>query len=350
MSAEPIQSGERPDVSVVIVTHNGREQALTTLRSARAALGWAVAEWLVVDAGSTDGTPDAIEAAFADVRVLRRENRGFAASNNVALPVARGRYVLLLNPDVEFAHGTLGELVAAMDARPRLGIASVVQTDSAGDPLPSIRRHPSPLRTLGEALFVNHLPGGRALQEPVAPGPRYERAGAADWLVGAFLIARAEAVAEVGPLDERFFLYAEETDWCYRFGESGWEVGHVPVLTVVHHCGGGSDGPLKPQLTHSRILFARKHYGRAKAVAIRGALVLGHALRAAASASLGLVAGARHRERARHEAAALKVALGAPPPLGPYAAGGPPAGPPPGLAGVPAADASTASARPLIRR
>jgi N-acetylglucosaminyl-diphospho-decaprenol L-rhamnosyltransferase len=346
MSAEPIQSGERPDVSVVIVTHNGREQALATLRSARAALGWAEAEWLVVDAGSTDGTPEAIEAAFADVRVLRRENRGFAASNNVALPLARGRYLLLLNPDVEFAHGTLGELVAAMDARPRLGIASVVQTDSAGDPLPSIRRHPSPLRTLGEALFVNHLPGGQGLQEPVAPGPRYGRPGAADWLVGAFLIARAEAVAEVGPLDERFFLYSEETDWCYRFGEAGWEVGHLPTITVIHHCGGGSDGPLKPQLTHSRILFARKHYGRAKAVAIRGALVLGHALRAAASASLGLVAGARHRERARHEGAALKVALGAPPPLGPYAAGAPPMGPPPGAA----ADASTVAARPLVRR
>jgi GT2 family glycosyltransferase len=325
MSAEPTQGSERPDVSVVVVTHNGREQALTTLRSARAALGWAEAEWLVVDAGSTDGTPDAIEAAFADVR---------------------GRYVLLLNPDVEFAHGTLGELVAAMDARPRLGIAGVVQTDSAGDPLPSIRRHPSPLRTLGEALFVNHLPGGHGLQEPVAPGPRYEHPGAADWLVGAFLIARAEAVAEVGPLDERFFLYSEETDWCYRFGRAGWGVGHLPVITVIHHCGGGSDGPLKPQLTHSRILFARKHYGRAKAVAIRGALALGHALRAAASASLGLVAGARHRERARHEGAALKVALGAPPPLGPYAAGAPPMGPPPGAA----RGASTASARPLIRR
>jgi N-acetylglucosaminyl-diphospho-decaprenol L-rhamnosyltransferase len=346
MWAESTPGGGRPDVSVVIVTHNGRDQALTTLRSARAALGWAEAEWLVVDAGSSDGTPDAIEAAFRDVRVLRRENRGFAASNNAALPLVRGRYVLLLNPDVEFAHGTLGELVAAMDARPRLGIASVVQIDSDGDPLPSIRRHPSPLRTLGEALFVNHLPGGHRLQEPVAPGPRYERAGPADWMVGAFLIARAEAVAQVGRLDERFFLYSEETDWCYRFGQAGWEVGHLPVLTVIHHCGGGSDGPLKPQLTHSRILFARKHYGRAKAVAIRGALALGHALRAAASASLGLVAGPRHRERARHESAALKVALGAAPPLGPYAAGAPPTVPP----AVAGEGASTASAQPLIRR
>jgi GT2 family glycosyltransferase len=344
MSAEATQVGGRPDVSVVVVTHNGRDQALATLRSARASLGWAEAEWLVVDAGSTDGTPDAIEATFRDVRVLRRENRGFAASNNAALPIARGRYLLLLNPDVEFAHGNLGELVAAMDARPRLGLASVIQTDAAGDPLPSIRRFPSPLRTLGEALFVNRLPGGHALQEPVSPGPRYDRVGAADWLVGAFLIARAEAVAEVGPLDERFFLYSEETDWCYRFGAAGWDVGHLPVATVVHHCGGGSDGPLKPQLTHSRILFARKHYGRAKAMAIRGALALGHALRAAASASLGLVAGARHRERARHEGAALKVALGAPPPLGPYAGGTPPLAPPPG------AGASAASPRPLIRR
>ncbi|HTT95660.1 MAG TPA: glycosyltransferase [Solirubrobacterales bacterium] len=332
MSAE--REASRPDLSVVVVTHNGRRKALETLASAQAAQGWIDAEWFVVDAGSGDGTPDAIEARFPTVRVLRRENRGFAASNNVALERARGRYVLLLNPDVEFSSGNLAELVAAMDARPGTGIASVVQTDADGSLQPSIRRFPSVLRGIGEALFSYHWPLGRGLQEPVAPGPRYERAGDADWMSGAFLIARAEAVAEVGPLDERFFLYSEETDWCYRFKRAGWGVEHLPVATVVHHCGGGSDGVLKPQLTHSKMLFARKHYGRVRAAAIRGALALGHALRVFSGTVLGLFAGARHRERAAHEAAALKVALGAPPPYGPYAAN---AG-----AGVAAADPSPA--------
>src|SRR5882757_2375770 len=182
MSAE--SESFRPDLSVVVVTHNGRQKALETLASAQAAQGWIDAEWFVVDAGSSDGTPDAIEERFPDVRVLRRENRGFAASNNVALERARGRYVLLLNPDVEFSSGNLAELVAAMDARPRTGIASVIPTDADGGFQPSIRRFPSALRGIGEALFSYHWPLGRALQEPVGPGPRYERAGPADWMSG----------------------------------------------------------------------------------------------------------------------------------------------------------------------
>ncbi|HEY2478716.1 MAG TPA: glycosyltransferase family 2 protein [Solirubrobacterales bacterium] len=308
--------GGRPDLSVIVVTHNGREQALTTLESALGAQGWLDVEWLVVDAGSTDGTPSAVAERFPDVKLFLRDNRGFAASNNVALREARGRYVLLLNPDVEFRHGSLAELVAAMDARPEVGLASVIQSDADGRPLPSIRRFPSPLRSLGEALFADHWPLGRGLQERVVGGARYHRAGAADWLVGAFLIARREAVEDVGPLDERFFLYSEECDWCYRFWKTGWQVEHLPNLTVVHHCGGGSSGALKPQLTHSRILFAEKHYGRAKAAGIRAAHALRHAIRVAAFAPLGIFSAAR-RERARSELAGLRVALGASgPPLG----------------------------------
>ncbi len=300
----------RPDLSVIVVTHNGREQALATLESALSAQGWLDAEWLVVDAGSSDGTPEAVASRFPDVKVLRRENRGFAASNNVALREARGRYVLLLNPDVEFRHGSLAELVAAMDARPEVGLASVIQSDAEGRPLPSIRRFPSPARSFGEALFADHWPLGRSLQERVLGGARYQRAGTADWLVGAFLIARREAVRDVGPLDERFFLYSEECDWCYRFWQAGWQVEHLPNLTVVHHCGSGSSGALKPQLTHSRILFAEKHFSPLKAAGIRAGHVLRHAIRVAIFAPLGAFSRGR-RERARNELAGLKVALGA---------------------------------------
>jgi N-acetylglucosaminyl-diphospho-decaprenol L-rhamnosyltransferase len=305
-----------PDLSIIVVTHNGRKKALETLDSAAAAQGWLDVEWLVVDAGSTDGTPEAIAGAFPDVRLFPRENRGFAASNNVALREARGRYVLLLNPDVEFRHGSLAELVAAMDARPEIGLASVIQSDADGNPLPSIRRFPSPARSLGEALFADKWPVGRGLQERVMSRGRYQRAGTADWLVGAFLIARREAVEAVGPLDERFFLYSEECDWCYRFWQAGWQVEHLPNLTVVHHCGDGSSGALMAQLTHSRILFADKHYGRIKAFGVRAGHVLRHALRVAIFAPLGLFSSSR-RARSRNELAGLRVALGiASPPLG----------------------------------
>jgi GT2 family glycosyltransferase len=307
---------ERPDLSVIVVTHNGREMALETLRSALAATGEISAEWMVVDAGSTDGTPDAIESELG-LSVLRRDNRGFAASNNVALAEARGRYVLLLNPDVEIRSGTLAELVAAMDARPGLGMASVVQRGTAGELQDSIRRFPSPLRSLGEALFAAHWPALRTLQELETRPERYRREGPADWLVGAFLIARREAVEEVGAMDERFFLYSEEIDWCYRFWQAGWPVAHLPSMTITHHAGGRSRGDLMAQLSHSRLLFAAKHYGVARRRAIRAALALGHVIRIAVFAPLALVRPAE-LERVRAERAGLRVIFGSPPPLGPY--------------------------------
>jgi N-acetylglucosaminyl-diphospho-decaprenol L-rhamnosyltransferase len=309
----------RPDLSVITVTHNGREMALRTLRSALAAAGSAEIEWLVVDAGSSDGTPDAIEHELEGVQVLRRDNRGFAASNNVALERARGRYVLLLNPDVEILSGTLTELVAAMDERPALGLASVVQRGTDGELQPSIRRFPSPLRSLGESLFAAHWPAMRTLQELETRPRPYEHEREVDWLVGAFLIARREAVQAVGPMDERFFLYSEEIDWCYRFWRAGWPVAHLPAMAVTHHCGGRSHGDLMAQLSHSRLLFAEKHYRPARRLGIRAALALGHVVRIAIFGAAALARPAQ-RKRVRAEWAALRVILGRTgPPLGPYA-------------------------------
>lgn len=313
------ESGSQPDISVIVVTHNGREMALRTLRSAMAASAGVSLEWLVVDAGSTDGTADAIEAEFGGVRVLRRDNRGFAASNNAALGLAGGRYVLLLNPDVEIRSGGLAELIAAMDARPRIGVASVVQHGSEGNLQPSIRRFPSPLRSFGEALFAAHWPILRTCQELETRRAPYESEVDVDWLVGAFLIARREAVSSVGPLDERFFLYSEEIDWCYRFWQAGWPVTHLPVISITHHAGKRSRGDLMAQLSHSRMLFANKHYGALRRLGIQAGLALGHGIRIAVFSPLALFHGSA-RNRVRAEIAGLRVVLGfSRPPLGPYA-------------------------------
>lgn len=325
----------RPDLSIVVVTHDGRELALRTLRSAHAALGPVEAEWFVVDADSRDGVAEAIEAEFDDVRVIRRPNEGFAASNNVALGLARGRYVLLLNPDVEVRDGTFAELVAAMDARPRIGLASVPQRGPGGEFQPSVRRFPSPARSLGEALFAARWPAFAGLQELDTREGAYAHERPIDWAVGAFLLARAEALAAVGPLDPQFFLYSEEIDWCYRFWAAGWPVALLPTMTVTHHVGGRSRGDLMAQLSHSRLIFAGKHYGRRRRAGIRAALGLGHLIRIGLWGPTSLV---RPSERGRVDAelAGLRVILGrAAPPLGPYAAGGPAAGMRPGTATIP---------------
>lgn len=308
-------SAPTPDLSVVVVTHNGREMALRTLRSARAALGRAEAEWIVADSESTDGTPAAIEAEFDDVLVLRVPNRGFAAGNNAGIHHARGRYVLLLNPDVEVLEGTLGDLVAALDSRPDVGIASVVQVGTDGRLQYSMRRFPSPLRDLGESLFAAHWPVGGTVQELEMRRELYGREHSPDWVVGAFLCARAEAVAKIGPLDERFFLYSEEIDWCKRARDAGWDVRHLPTMTVVHHAGRRDGGDLMAQLAYSRTLYAQKHNRPLRAWAIRAALAVGYLARIGTSAVLApLRPSARRRLRA--ESRALAVLLGrAEPPL-----------------------------------
>ncbi len=308
---------KRPDLSVIVVTHDRTELALATLASAQAAAEGVEAQWLVVDSGSTDDTPDAIERRFPDVQVLRCANVGFAAANNVALPLARGRYVLLLNPDVEIASGTFAQLLAALDARPRVGIASVIQQGTEGELQYSIRRYPSPLRAFGEALPLprggapstltrgplsvlargplsalargplsvlargplSALTRGRFSEEERTPA-RYHEEHSADWLVGAFLIARAEVITQIGGLDERFFLYSEETDWCYRARAAGWDVRHLPRMVVTHHNTPTARPELVAQLSYAKLLFARKHYARAHALAIGAALALRHGLRA----------------------------------------------------------------------
>ncbi len=306
-----------PDLSVVIVTYNGRDMALATLRSARAAVGDADVEWIVVDSGSSDGTPDAVRGSFPDVQVIAGENRGFAAGNNLGLERARGRHVLLLNPDVEIERGTFGELVAAMDERPGVGVVSVIQQGADGRLQPSIRRFPTVGRDLGESLFATRWPMLRTCQELETRPEVYAREGPVDWVVGAFLLARAAAIRDVGPMDDGFFLYSEEVDWCYRFQAAGWEVRHLPLMTITHHAGRRDRGDLMAQLAYSRRRFATKHYGWARARGIQAALALGNLMRILVLAPAAVRR--RHaRERLVSESRALAVQLGltGPPRLG----------------------------------
>jgi GT2 family glycosyltransferase len=307
VSAEDTPSRQTPaDLSVIVVTHERPELALATLGSARAAAAGLDVEWLIVDSGSTQGTPEAIEQRFPEMRVLRRANIGFAAANNVALALARGRYVLLLNPDVEIAAGGFAELLQALDARPEVGVASVIQRGSEAELQLSIRRYPSPRRALGEALALS---GAGWCEEERRPA-RYQEEHSVDWLVGAFLIARAEVVADIGGLDERFFLYSEETDWCYRARAAGWDVRHLPQMTITHHTTASTKPELVAQLSYAKVLFARKHYSRAHVAAIRLALGLRHALRALMLAVSPRRRDARSRERRVAERHALGVLAG----------------------------------------
>lgn len=308
----------RPDLSVIVVTHQGGELALKTLRSARERSGAIDVEWLAVDSGSTDGTPDLLERELPDIPLERRPNIGFAAANNLALARARGRYVLLLNPDMEVRSGTLAELVGAMDERPEVGVASVVQLWPEGGVQRTIRRFPSPARQIGEALSLQRVPALARLGEEETREEPYWREIEADWLVGGFLLVRREALEAAGGMDERFFLFSEETDWCYRIRRAGWGIRHLPLMTVVHHTGRSARPDLFAQNSHSKVLYARKHFRGGRSALFRAAIALRHALRLAMVAPVALVRPAM-RPRASAERRALMVVIGAAaPPFHPH--------------------------------
>jgi GT2 family glycosyltransferase len=310
-AAEPRDLSERarPDLSVIVVTHNRAELAITTLRSARAAAGDLRVQWIVIDSGSSDGTPEAIQAAFADVVIQREENIGFAAANNRGLPLASGRYVLLLNPDVEIERGTFAQLVARLDERTDIGLASVVQKAPDGRLQYSIRRFPSPWLAFGEAIAAASWTPFRGWREEESRPAIYEAESVVDWVVGAFLIVRAEALAQVGGMDERFFLYSEEIDWCYRFSQAGWTVAHLPAMAITHHVGYAPRPDLCAQLSYAKILFAEKHYGKTNTLVIRAELALRHCIRASVGSAIGRLKPA-WAARAKAERHALRVVLG----------------------------------------
>ena len=298
-----VRQAARPDLSIVVVTHNGRDLALATLESAMMHLGELSVEWVIVDSGSTDDTPDAIERRWPEIEVTRLANVGFAAANNAGFAGATGRYLLALNPDTSVRWGRFRVLVDAMDARPEVGAASVIQEEADGS-LQSIRRDPSVARALSEALLLRRLPGCRSWQERELDQGVYAEERRADWLVGAVLLLRREAVAEVGGFDERFFMYSEEADLCRRIRDAGWDVRHLPVMKILHY-GGAPNPRLAAQSSFSRLEYAAKHFGQVRAVLYRCALALHHVVRLIGTA----LRPAQHARRAG-ELRALRVVLG----------------------------------------
>ena len=215
----------------------------------------------MVDSGSTDGTPDAIERELPGVTVIRRPNIGFAAANNVGLRVARGRYMLLLNPDLEIVEGTLAQLVAEMDQRPEVGITSSITHYPDGELQTSIRRFPSPSAPARRGADAHAPARARRTCRRTSRGEeRYGHEQSADWLSGSFLLARREAVEQAGGMDERFFLFSEETDWCRRVRTAGWDIRHLPTLRLTHHTGRTERPDLFAQNSYSKVLYARKHF------------------------------------------------------------------------------------------
>ncbi|MDZ4655865.1 MAG: dTDP-4-dehydrorhamnose reductase [Coriobacteriia bacterium] len=221
------------DTDVIIVAHNAGGFLEAAVTSAREQVG--AGRILVMDAESTDGSVNAICTRFSDVQVLAVPNAGFAASNNRGISLTSGRFVLLLNPDAELCNGAVRVLVDYAEEHPEVGIvgASILNPDGSLQ-ANAFGRFPSLLEYLRLRIWrlTQRLKGNRSLS-PMA----FDVPTSVDWTTGAAMLVRREAIEDVGFMDEGYFLYYEDVDWCWRMREKGWGVVVVPQARVIHHLG-----------------------------------------------------------------------------------------------------------------
>jgi len=262
------------DLSFVLVNWNTRALILEALESIVDNVQGYSYEMLVVDNASEDGSADAIRSAFSRVDLIINErNLGFARAVNQALERATGRYVILLNSDAKLVNGAVQTLVAFMEANADVGVAGGQLINEDGSKQNAIAAFPS----LATELLNKRVLRILAPQRYPGKEVEYRRPVDVDSLVGACMVVRRHAIDEVGGLDERYFLFMEETDWCLRMWEKGWRVCFVPHAQIIH-LQGASASMVKPEskkeFYRSRYLFFEKHRGRVCITILKVGLVL----------------------------------------------------------------------------
>jgi len=253
MASSPTPSA---DVAVVVVTYDALpwiERCLASVHGVRT---------VVVDNGSQDGTVAFVRERFPEVRVVESENLGLAAGWNLGIRETESRYVLLLNADAWLVGDAFSRLVAFADSRPEAAIVGPRLLNPDGTLQRSVRGFPTLWRLATEYFFLRKLgPRSSALNAFYAGGFEHDEVREAEFVMGACMLARREAIEEVGELDEDYFLFSEETDWCFRFREAGWQVLFFPGAECVHLGGAGHGGRLYRENLRGHLLFFWKHRG-----------------------------------------------------------------------------------------
>jgi N-acetylglucosaminyl-diphospho-decaprenol L-rhamnosyltransferase len=238
-----------PALEVAIVSHGAEALLRRCLLSLRRHPADGDMRVTVVDSGSPDSTPDMVEREFPEVRLLRRGNIGFSAANNLVLRESDADAVLLLNPDTEVYAGTLDAALARLRAEPRIGIVGCKLVLESGELDHACKRSfPTPLSAIAHFTGVGRKDDASAsLSQYRATHLGDDEPGEVDAVNGAFMLCRSEAVREVGLLDEGYWLYMEDLDWCRRFWIAGWKVFYEPAGVALHVKGASSGERRRPK-------------------------------------------------------------------------------------------------------
>ncbi len=231
---------QNPILSVVIVNWNGREPLRLCLQSLHRHENTAHMEIIVSDNGSTDGSVAMLKEKFPAVRVIENgENLGFGAGNNRAIAVARGEYVLMLNPDMEFTEPGLEKLIAFMAARPTAGLIGCYIENPDGSFMRQCRRgYPDPITAFYKVSgLIRLFPRHPHIAKYFYGGQPTDAVLPVDAVSGSFMLARREALKKSGNFCEEYFMYVEDVDLCQKIRAAGYEVLYAPLMRIRHHGG-----------------------------------------------------------------------------------------------------------------
>ncbi|MEK3725851.1 glycosyltransferase family 2 protein [Paenibacillus sp. FSL H8-0034] len=280
------------DVSVIILNYNTCQLTLNAIKSVYDSQTSYSYEIIVVDNHSTDNSVMEIKRRHPDVRLIENpSNDGFSKGNNIGIKIAIGRYILLLNSDTIMGSDSLQTMIAFMDQNSSIGAAGckIVLPDGSLDKACK-RGFPTPSASFYYAFGISKL-------FPKVPRFNQYQLGyldpdqdyPVDCLVGAFMMVRKQVMDQVGMLDEEFFMYGEDIDWCYRIKQGGWQIHYYPYTQIVHHKGASSRRkPFKIiyEFHRAMYLFHRKHYRQKYNFVVNSLVYLGITLKFIVSLAL----------------------------------------------------------------
>ena len=301
-------------LSIIIVNWNVRDLLRECLRSLDAGRGALALEVIVVDSASADGSVEMVGAEFPWVRLIAcDDNVGFPRGNNLGLAEARGDYLLLLNPDTVVLGDALTVMRAYLAAHPAAGAVGPQLLNSDGTVQSSRRRFPTLATGFFESTWLQGLAPG-VLRRYYALDLPDDTTAEVDWLVGACIMVPRAVYERIGGLDEGYYMYSEELDWCRRIVAAGRHVVYHPAARVIHHVGQSSDQAVTARhinFQRAKLRYYRKYHGRAAAGALRLFLLANYAGQLALEGVKGALGSKRdlRRQRVRAYAAVLRSGL-----------------------------------------
>ena len=279
-------------LSIIIVNWNVRDLLRECLRSIEDEKGDLSLEIIVVDSASNDDSAAMVRSEFPSVHLIAcTENVGFPRGNNIGLQEARGDYLLLLNPDTVIVDDALAVLVSYLQVNPDVGVVGPQLLNPDGSVQSSRRRFPTVTTGFFESTWLEGLASG-ILRRYYALDLPDDATADVDWLTGACIMGPRSTYEAVGGMDEGYFMYSEELDWCRRIKESGRRVVYYPAAQVIHHVGKSSEQAVTARhinFNRAKLRYFRKYHGRFMAAVLRVFLLAGYAWQIALESIKGLL-------------------------------------------------------------